>query len=353
MGMRALWILGLLAGCSEYNITRFDVVDTFFQNPPAEVDVLVVVDNSYSMEPYQQKLSTNFDEFVSIFLKANVDYQIGVVTTTTLESDHGELNGCTPAELAALPEAGHFVGDTFIRQDTPDGDLLFEELVTVGVCGTGLEMGLESALLTVVNNHPTNNLFFRDGASLSVVFVSDEEDGSPFGVATYVDELRSLVDGRDRRRFNASALVFDEGEGCSPQQTAGASRGARYMEAVEATGGIQGNICDEDYGDSITSIALAAARLSDTFYLSDEPSVSTLQVYVNEEEYLCGDEGWTFERVFHEGEEQPAIVFSLDNLPPAGASVMVQYVRGSGLVEDFCTAEPTATSSTTTTEEGA
>ena len=121
------------------------------------------------------------------------------------------------------------------------------------------------------------------------------------------------------------------------------------MAAVEATGGIQGNICDDDYGDSITSIALAAARLSDTFYLSDEPSVSTLQVYVNEEEYRCEDGGWSFERVYREGEEQPAIVFSLDNLPPAGASVMVQYVRGSGLVDDFCTAESTSTSTTTAT----
>ena len=342
--MRRWLILGLLAGCSEYAITRFDVVDTFYQNPPAQVDVLVVVDNSYSMAPYQQKLATNFDDFVSIFLKANVNYQIGVVTTTTLESDHGALNGCTAQELAAIPEAGHFVSDTFIRTDTPDSDLLFEELVTVGVCGTGLEMGLDSALLTLVNDHPTNNLFFRPDASLSVVFVSDEEDGSPFGVGTYVDEFRDQVQGRDRRRFNASALIFDDGEGCSPAQSGSASRGTRYMAAVEATGGIQGNICDEDYGDSINSIALAAARLSDTFYLSDEPSVGTLKVHVNEEEFLCQDGAWSFERVFHEGEEQPAIVFSLDSLPPAGSNVMIQYVRGSGNVDDFCSLEATTTS---------
>ena len=51
-------------GCSDYKIISKDVGDVFYQLEAGEVDVLLVVDNSCSMAPYQDKLSQNFETFL-------------------------------------------------------------------------------------------------------------------------------------------------------------------------------------------------------------------------------------------------------------------------------------------------
>ena len=55
---RARPVLALLAGmmglvgCSDYKIVTFDGDDVFYQLDASEVDVLLVIDNSCSMERY-------------------------------------------------------------------------------------------------------------------------------------------------------------------------------------------------------------------------------------------------------------------------------------------------------------
>ena len=82
MAQTDILMLGLLAGCSEYEIQDFGYVDVFNQNPAEDVDILLVVDNSCSMGPYQARLGQNFSEFISWFVGANINYQIGVTTTS-------------------------------------------------------------------------------------------------------------------------------------------------------------------------------------------------------------------------------------------------------------------------------
>lgn len=80
---RLLGILGIagLAACSDSSFTQLTHQDLFVQNQLQTVDVLLVVDNSCSMVEEQDKLATNFDTFIQYFTDANVDWQIGVVTT--------------------------------------------------------------------------------------------------------------------------------------------------------------------------------------------------------------------------------------------------------------------------------
>ena len=81
-------------GCSDSNIRRFDIVDVWHQNPPDEVDILMVVDDSCSMDPYQARLGSNFETFISYFIEADVDYQIGVVTTDVMDPrKSGKIQG--------------------------------------------------------------------------------------------------------------------------------------------------------------------------------------------------------------------------------------------------------------------
>lgn len=180
----ALASLALLAGCQDYNLVQWDVVDAFNQQPADKVDILMVVDNSCSMQPFQEQLASNFQQFISFFIGANVDYHIGVTTTTIEKPPYDPVNnpGCTQADINAIPDAGHLVNDSWISSDTPNAETTFQNMVKVGTCGSGFEMGLEGArqaLQGAMDSRGPSVGFVRGDAQLSVIFVSDEEDSSP------------------------------------------------------------------------------------------------------------------------------------------------------------------------------
>lgn len=96
MTTRAPWLLGIavFCGCTEYSYTSSRYKDVFQQNRLNTVDILMVVDNSCSMVEEQDKLATNFQAFIDAFEGVDVDWQIGVVTTDTLQEEfQGRLVG--------------------------------------------------------------------------------------------------------------------------------------------------------------------------------------------------------------------------------------------------------------------
>jgi hypothetical protein len=325
----ALATLTLLAnGCVEYGLSRLDRQDVFTQLPATEVDILLVVDNSCSMQPYQNELAANFENFLTFFEEGDVDYHIGVTTTSVVDVHYSPLYNCSPAAIAAVPPPGELVGGTYITPDTDDGDELFADLVNVGVCGAGTEMGLEAAAQAM--GGALQGDFLRDDAFLSFIFVSDEQDGSPYGVNDYSNAFRSIKD--ERGMFNASALVVTDIDDCNQQQrNSGATPGTRYVEVAEDNGGILGSICDDSFERVVTELSLASSRLVDRFYLSETPDVSSIVVFVDDEEVPCDDGDWTYEQVEYDGvDDYPAIVFDRAAMPPPYTEIVVQYNKGPG-----------------------
>ncbi|MDP2310305.1 MAG: lamin tail domain-containing protein [Pseudomonadota bacterium] len=92
--MRSALILLLLpalsAGCSDYEYSQPTHEDVFIQNQLNTVDLLLVVDNSCSMVEEQSKLAGNFDSFIQYFDEAEVDWQLGVITT---DVDQAKFSG--------------------------------------------------------------------------------------------------------------------------------------------------------------------------------------------------------------------------------------------------------------------
>jgi hypothetical protein len=84
----------LLAACQDQNFSQLTQEDVFQQERIQTVDVLLVVDNSCSMVEEQRKLAANFDSFIQFFDEAEVDWQIGVVTTDVEDAaQRGHLIG--------------------------------------------------------------------------------------------------------------------------------------------------------------------------------------------------------------------------------------------------------------------
>ncbi|MEN9786021.1 MAG: hypothetical protein RLZZ299_1285 [Pseudomonadota bacterium] len=86
--------LAALLACQENNFSQLTQEDVFQQERIQTVDVLLVVDNSCSMVEEQNKLASNFDSFIQYFDQAEVDWQVGVVTTDVEdERQRGHLLG--------------------------------------------------------------------------------------------------------------------------------------------------------------------------------------------------------------------------------------------------------------------
>lgn len=332
----------LLSGCSEYEIRDFEIVDVFNQNPAEAVDILLVVDNSCSMGPYQLQLGANFDAFITWFIDANVDYQIAVTTTSLERPPHDPVNRpeCSQADISEIPLAGHLVGGKIITPETEDAASLFQSVVNVGVCGGGFEMGLEAGRLAVspALTSGVNTGFLREDASLSLIFVSDEEDASPDPVHTYINDFYEVKGQRTREVFNASALTVTDVEDCI--DGAGSSPGTRYVDVARQTAGVVGNLCSQDFEPIVNELSLNASRLRDVFHLSEMPDLATLRVSVRDQEIPCDDGAWVYELVEAEGVPVPSIRFLPDALPQPGDRVSARYDAGDGDPAAFCGGAP-------------
>ena len=323
-----LLALGAISCTQDYDYIEWDVVDIFYQNPTDAVDILMVIDNSGSMQSYQVKLGTNFSQFLTYFIEADVDYQIAAVTTDVMSEEAGEIRG------------------QIINTETPDAEGAFSEIVNVGVTGTGFEMGLEGAYqaLTEPLVSTANAGFLREEATLSLIFVSDEEDSSPLPVNDYINAFRDIKGQRSRDVFNASSLVVIDQMGCDSYST----RGDRYIDVAEQTAGVTGDICSDDFASIVTELSLNTSRLRDTFYLSRYPDVTSLEVRVNDEIVDCDHGSWTYDLVEDEfGDEQAAILFERTQMPPSNSQLAVRYYDGSGDPTNFCGGSDTTADSAT------
>lgn len=332
-------------------------VDTYAQRSASKVDVLWVVDDSGSMAPRQANLARNFQAFIALFRQGSIDFRLAV-TTTDIFARPGELVG-TPQVLAP---------------DTPDLESAFASNVQVGTLGSAYEAGLEAARLVLEQQaekgapwrealaaceagcdteacrescavrYPV--AFLRPGAFLYLVFVTDEEDRSPYELRAYWRAFEQAQGIGNDGTVVASAIIGDV-----PANGCGATPGTRYLELARMTGGEVGSICDAEFADTLRALATSAVGLRRTFVLSHVPDPETLEVRVRypcgvaEEavaaceavdrkacegqpadalETVCtplrdGPDGWRYEA------ERSTLFFAGRSVPGLGARVEVQY----------------------------
>lgn len=304
-----------LAGCQEYTYSDFETTDQFRQNPWEKVDVLLVVDNSCSMEPYQTKLARDFGGFFDFFDEGNVDWRIAVVHTDVFAADFGRIRG------------------PIITPDTIDPRQQFDDVVHVGATGGGIEMGMEAAKRALSG---MNHGFPRDDASVSVIFVSDEQDSSPDSVPMYADAYYDVKGQRARDAFNASALTVMSRGTCTPDQFSESSPGTRYIDLANVTGGVVGNLCQEDFTGIVHDLALTTSAMRDTFFLSHKPNLDTLEVWIGDVQVPCSAGVWHYDLVDDDGVERPAIVFRSNRVPSANTPITAKYKNGSGEPAGYC-----------------
>lgn len=250
-----------------------------------KVDILIVDDNSESMESKQRKMGERFKDFISGI--KDLDYQIGITTT--------DLSGPAPTGSGWATDGRlvDYKGSTvnIVTPTTPNAETLFlntikrDETIDCGLrkkfpyCPSSNEQPLKAINMAIDERFKANTGFFRDGVDLTVVVLSDEDEMSD-GKSSAITKPYMVTDTftgafGNRKRFMVHGIIIKPGDKkCLDDQLAVSGIGY-YGEQVSllanATGGRTYSICDKDYGKNLSSISSDVRKLVSTFELLHEP----------------------------------------------------------------------------------
>ena len=226
--------------------------------------------------------------------------------------------------------------DLILTDETEGASEIFSEMVAVGVTGSGIEMGLEGARLALSEPliSTRNAGLIRDDANLSLIFVSDEDDYSPYDVNEYYRffaDFKGDAAYRDTGVFNVSAVVgADEppydGEPACESVNGTADFGSRYVDLAQRTDGALESICDEDFSPIAAELGLLVSGLEVEFVLSEPADEESLVVSLYEDDTeesfvgeLVRDQDYSFDV------DKNAVIFSPEQVPPAESWVVAEY----------------------------
>ncbi|MBL8917596.1 MAG: choice-of-anchor D domain-containing protein [Myxococcaceae bacterium] len=294
--------------------------DTFQQLQQPKADILLVIDDSCSMDDKQMNLANNFASFIQYATTTNTDYQVGVITTSQ------DPQPCLPP-LPCLGVAGEGklvtrggVGP-ILTSMTPNLAQAFTTLVRVGTDGDADESGLSTATMALTPPRIANENagFLRADANLAVVVVSDAGDQSPQPVSYYQNRLINVKGFNRLSMFTFSSIVpmqptppppcsYDSGD---PQ---------RYLTVSAATAGVTDDICSSNWSATLQSLGRTAFGFRTVFYLNNTPDLSmgrTLDVRVNGTSVAAAD--YSYDAAAN------AVIFTPATAPTAGRQVTVSY----------------------------
>lgn len=252
-------------------------------------DFLFVVDNSGSMFSQQAALSDAADAFVTVIESSGLDYNVGVITTDSqVLRGSGFTTDTEQFKLDAKPGTGG---------SATESGIYFAEQALMSIAE-----GDESDGSVTMAEYP------RNGASLSVIFVSDEPN-SYRGFPDFDAQNNLFLD----RNYTSFAIINEY------SRTYG-----EYDELADNSGGFTADIDDTAlFPEIMNNIAQAAGGAASWYALSETPVSSTIEVTVNG--VIVGSSlvnGWTYSG------SSNSIIFHGDAIPAEGASVVVNYFHG-------------------------
>lgn len=294
--------------------------ETFQQDYTAnKVDILIVNDNSASMDPEQQKMSARFASFVSEL--RGIDYRIAM-TTTDLDSAKYNQDGRILTWLGTKTDV--------LIPVTYDAENVFRRSVarpeTIGCqgrhsCPSGNEQPLRAIERAIDHRADANANLFRPGVDFVAVVLSDEDEMSnaPSRATTADDVVAHFraAFGPDAR-FAVHGLVIEPGDtkclaaqAAQPASNGEAYYGTRVAALTSLTGGTLNSICDDDYGADLASISSEVRKLVSTFELHATPRAGSVTVNFTP----AFKTTWTL--------EANKLIFN--PAPPAGTKFTVNY----------------------------
>jgi hypothetical protein len=301
-GITQLNLANLLPGTHKFNIAATDIAGNssvgseisfvlenrtlenqvvLVEQPPTKLDVLMVIDNSSSMNLERQKLSEKLADFIGKL--DTLDWRICLTTTS-------------PTTDGQLRSFGTVAGVNVYKIDklTPNYNTLFLNAVKGDL---GNASGDEQGIYATVRAIETKDTrCFRDDSAMAVVVISDEDERSWGGYPEYSAETQfkvlnaknypqAAVDAIKAKYglskiFTFHSIVIKYNDTACKIESAG-QYGRRYEELSALTSGIVGSLCSANYGTELAKMAERIKSNLGTITLRCVPVANTLQVDIN------------------------------------------------------------------------
>jgi len=242
-------------------------------------DLLIVMDNSSSMGPYQNRISQNLTSILKYI--SNTNWRIAVVTTT---------NAC----LNKTTDGRKYITRADYDADPAKTTADFQTLIKIGEGGDPVEKGIKIAAdaMTGQGCAATSNEWLRSDSQRSILLITDEKNcgsgsnegcaGSPYETAQYF---------YDRVGYNVPVNAFlllqeppsaNQANPNDPNHDCQNSGGyldlpnpAEYVRMVTDTGGISADICRSNYVSILEQISLNVRKKINIQFELSHPAVAT------------------------------------------------------------------------------
>lgn len=233
-----------------------------------QLDILWVIDNSGSMQPFQDELSNGVNSFINDFVTYGYDFHLATTTTEAYRPGKDQFfagNSSNPQHI--------------LTSSTPDLINQFKLNAKPGTSGSGNEQGMASIEAALNSQH--NQGFLRDESFMAIIILSDEEDNSPKTNDQHIDYLDTLTGTTGGyRRYNVSNISVLDLNNCTGHAVS--EVGQRYQDLSAATDGITADICEDDYTNLLGEIQTKITTLSTQFYLSRFPVPETIVIKLSQ-----------------------------------------------------------------------
>lgn len=129
------------------------------------------------------------------------------------------------------------------------------------------------ALSRLIELYPGYSPLLRPNALTHVVVVTD--DDSSLSAADFSDQFSALSDHLGNFVFHGIVSSLDpDGPACGSCCALGASQGTVYQELIAITGGVEGNLCDQEFQPVFGAVAqqvIGGASLACSYQIPDPP----------------------------------------------------------------------------------
>jgi hypothetical protein len=219
-----------------------------------KVDILIVDDNSASMQFEQKNMAARMSTFLNQL--SGLDWRIAITTTDPVHTTWGDgrllamkgltnqymITSSTPAQ-----QAQKVLGDTIQRSET----------------GNSSEQGIYATYRSVERSlaaaNSPNKTFFRNDANFATIVISDEDESAK-GVKNIPENLLSFLKTTWSSKLFAFHSIITKPGDKKCLYTEGATYGAIYQKLSLLTGAgtvggaIIGSVCETDYGSQLRGI---------------------------------------------------------------------------------------------------
>ena len=266
-------LIGLASACSNHKYGLVDENQVFESTTTYnnKVDVLLMVDNSSSMNVYQSRFASETQALIDTLNSIGLDYHIAVVSTDMRVGGMGGRFLGTPAVLTRA---------------TPDFASLLDLRIRLGQNGSNLEQVLAS-IQTAFGEQGAAAIqagFLRLDAMLAVVVLSDEDDSSPGLPADDLSFFNKLKPpfSNGARSWVLNYIGTPSLLSSCPATIGGTPNpGLRWVALAEASGGSVDEICKTSLNAAVTNIKKRIIAYLTDYHLGRKPAIETIKVAIN------------------------------------------------------------------------